>query len=84
MICKYPPPHTHTHYGGVYDGNVELFTELDLQSCLQLTSALLHIGELTQLRRLNLYSCNISAKLLDALGRYTLYRCRHIYTIFED
>lgn len=72
----------HRHCGGVCDGNVEFFTELDLQSCLQLTSALLHIGELTQLRRLNLYSCHISAKLLDALGRYSI--LEHAKTVYTS
>ena len=50
-----------------------LLSELDLQSCLQLgDKALVHIGELSQLKRLNLYSCSISATVLNVLGRYVV------------
>ena len=47
-------------------------SELDLQSCLQLNtdSELLCVGQLTNLKRLNLYSCNISAELLNVIGRF--------------
>ena len=54
--------HTHTHS--------RIYTELDLQSCLQLKEdALLHIGELRCLKRLNLYTMEICENLLDTIGR---------------
>ena len=44
-------------------------SELDLQSCLQLTTELVLVGKLTHLKRLNLYSCNISTDVLNIIGR---------------
>lgn len=48
-----------------------ILLELDLQCCTHLREdALLFIGDLSQLRRLNLYSMYIGEELLATIGRY--------------
>ena len=57
---------------------------MDLQSCLQLTTSLVHIGQLSQLKRLNLYSCNVSTDLLSVLGRYMYIYMHTVYILYQQ
>lgn len=55
---------------GVCHLTLFVILELDLQCCTHLrVDALLFIGDLSQLRRLNLYSMHIGEELLTTIGK---------------
>ena len=61
----------HTHNDHCMDIATLYCTELDLQSCCQLTSEdLLLLNKLTKLKRLNLYRMKLGKNMLENLGKY--------------
>lgn len=61
-----------------------IYTELDLQSCSQLTSEdLLLLNKLTKLKRLNLYRMRLDENVLDSIGRYVVKLSVHVSAKYD-